>query len=312
MIASGHFVTVGVSRGCLVVKDGDRTRRIERVPKTEERIVIAGNVGYISLEAMAWLEQCGIPWSVLWRDQVVAGSASGTGDLRLWRKQILAPPEPITRYLLLVKLTGQAAVATEMGAPETARRIRDLTQAMADVDNLDALLGIEAKAAATYWRAWHRVTVPFIADHMLKVPPRWTRFVDRDSLATKGQRNATDPVNALLNYAYKVGETLCVEGIQETGMSPLIGISHHSPKQRNSMALDLLEAIRPECDRVILRMLGEPPWLRWHDFLELDSGVVRIETGSIRERVIREVSWLRDAVGGYAREVAEAVDVIVP
>lgn len=67
---------------------------------------------------------------------------------------------------------------------------------------------------------------------------------------------ASDPVNALLNYLYRVGETEAVHACHATGLIPSIGISHTDKPGRDSMALDLMEAIRPACDRVALSMLA--------------------------------------------------------
>lgn len=308
VIVTGHVVTVGVSRGCLVVKDASGVRRLERVPAAD-RIVITGNTGSISIEAMAWLTQCAIPWSVLWRDKILATGSAETSDTTLWRKQVTGNPLPVMRFLNDAKLSGQAANAEFLGADRVAKRIRQYADRMSVEDDILRFLGLEGKAAEAYWSAWKTVTVPFVADHMLKVPPRWLQWNMRKSLtAMNTNRNATDPVNALINYAYRVGETLCVEACQDVGLSPLIGLSHkRQAEARNSMALDLLEAIRPECDRIVLGMLREAPSWRWHDFLELATGVVRIESSSIRERIITEVSCYRETAGNYAREVVRVM-----
>lgn len=317
MIVTGHSVHVSVRKGCLIIRSNTGETRLERVPRVHDRLVLAGNVGLITIEAMAWLEACELPWCVLWRGELLAGNHDGKGDPETHRAQATADPLPITRYLLAAKLRGQARNAEMMRAPDAAKYLSGYADKLGLREDLLQITGIEGKGAKIYWDLWReRVTVPFVADHMLKVPPRWIRFVSRDSLySNRRARQATDPVNALLNYAYRIGETLCVEACYEHGMSPVIGPGHprkhirlvHGETPRNSMALDLLEAVRPACDRVVLELLdygqGIRPYLKWHDFLELETGVVRVESSALRERIIRECELFRGEVSGFAREV---------
>lgn len=313
---TGADVQIAVRRGCLHVR-GDNEHRIEKLPRTYERIVIDGACGLVTLEAMAWMRDHGIAWSVLWRDRgVIGASIDGEGDPGLWRAQATAEPGRIMRVLLAGKLAGQASNAEMLGSPDTAKRILGYAESLALSDEPTRIMGYEGHAAKAYWRAWETVEVPFLADHMLEIPPRWIRFAGRKSLAMEGSnRRASDPVNALINYAYKVGETLCVRACYAVGLSPVLGLSHSrahvrardGESPRPSMALDLLEVIRPACDRVVLGLLdygqGIRPYLRWHDFLELDTGVVRVESDVLRERIIGECSRFQGDVMECASEV---------
>lgn len=318
MIVIGHSVHVSVRRKCLVIRNGKTETRIEQVPKIHDRLIIDANIGIVTIEAMVWMQNYGLPWTLLWRDRgAVASSDDGRGDPETWRKQVTADPLPVTRFLTAAKYSGLAEIAELLRAPDLAKRFRGYADQSAFAGSLKELIGREGAAGRFYWALWARhVTVPFMADEMLRVPPRWIRFNRRDSLVkTNTNRFATDPVNALLNYAYKVGETLCVRACREAGLSPVLGLSHtrRHVQERDGvepspgMALDLLEPLRPLCDRVVLDMLdygqGVRPCMIYRDFLELESGVVRVESRVLRERVIRECEGFAGVARGFAREV---------
>jgi hypothetical protein len=118
----------------------------------------------------------------------------------------------------------------------------------------------------------------------------WHRFAGRTSLAWDGyQRNkdATDPADAMLNYMYRIAEIEAVHACHAFGLSPQLGILHADKPGRDSMALDLIEAIRPRADRIVLGMLdtgtgvpynsdGKPRYLDRRWFTETRDGRCRL------------------------------------
>jgi len=90
----------------------------------------------------------------------------------------------------------------------------------------------------------------------------------RSDLATADSaRRATRPIGALLNYLYALGEAETVLALQAVGLDPGLGFLHADTKNRNSAALDLLEAIRPDIDEYVARMLHKRVFSR-NDFSE--------------------------------------------
>jgi hypothetical protein len=67
---------------------------------------------------------------------------------------------------------------------------------------------------------------------------------------------ATDPANAMLNYTYRIAEAEAVHACHALGLDPAMGILHADKQGSDSFALDLIEAVRPYCDRVILQFLN--------------------------------------------------------
>jgi hypothetical protein len=188
-------------------------------------------------------------------------------DARLSRALVMAGPgcpwEPtgveITRALLNVKMQGQAHLARDyLGDADVAGYI-DL--ALCDLDratSIDQARLIEARAASAYWTAWSGRVAPAWRAGGSSVPLTWRQpFTKRKTPLLAGtNQHAADPVNALLNYAYSLAETTCVLACWQAGLDPSLGISHVPETGRYSLALDLLETIRPECDALVLDLLG--------------------------------------------------------
>ncbi len=139
-------------------------------------------------------------------------------------------------------------------------------------------VSIEATAANLYFGAWvGNVSCRFATRDIPKVPQHWSYFGGRASLLddSRSPRRAGDPVNALLNYGYALAEAECCTALHAMGLDPGLGIAHRDKKNRDSFALDILEAVRPSVDHHVLRLLNKRVF-RWSDFHESRQGSCRL------------------------------------
>jgi hypothetical protein len=178
----------------------------------------------------------------------------------------------ITRALLNIKLQGQAHVARDYLGDRDAAGAIDL--ALCDLDratSIDQARSIEGSAASFYWDGWRGRVVPTWKAGGSLVPLIWQMpFTGRKTPLLAGtNQHAADPVNALLNYAYSIAETVAILACWKAGLDPALGISHVPEAGRYSLALDLVETIRPEADKAVLDLLGG---LRAEWFTEVKSG----------------------------------------
>ncbi len=88
-------------------------------------------------------------------------------------------------------------------------------------------------------------------------------------------RKAERPVNAMLNYLYSLVEAEAILACQAVGLDPGLGIVHADAKGRQSLALDLMEPVRPEVDGFVLDMV-ERRTFRKAEFTETAEGHVRL------------------------------------
>jgi hypothetical protein len=214
--------------------------------------------------------------------------------------------------LIRHKLTGQAAIArVELRRDSVADTIDDLSARLADSATLEEVRQLEAAAANVYWNAWSDVTVEVVKRDRERVPSNWHGFDGRKSaIGPYSARNATDPINALLNYSYKLLEAEGVLAARSVGLDPGMGVLHADIRGRQSMVLDLIEAARPIADRHVLRLVRSHP-MRWRDFVEDRRGVVRV-LAPLTHRLAEAMPSYATAMAPIVQEVADVLAASSP
>ncbi len=316
VVADGYGIAVRVHHGHLVVEDGigrhRRERRYSRAERTMRRVVILGHTGYLTLEALRWCADVGVVVVHLDGDGrlLTVHGSPGTDDARLRRAQAAAVSGKvgveIARALLGAKVDGQAAVAEEhLHAASVACVIRHLAEEVRGAEGLVRLRDVKAQASNTYFGAWAAtVGCRFAERDAGRVPDHWRTFTARSSRLHRGgrsPRSAADPVNALLNYGYALAEAECRLAAIAVGLDPGLGVVHTDKKNRDSLALDLLEPLRPVVERHVLQLLAVRHF-RAGDFHETRQGVCRVLAPLTHE--------FSERLPSYAREVAKHAERI--
>src|SRR6266508_1213356 len=193
--------------------------------------------------------------------QLLASSADyGLDDSRLRRAQALARENGVgvrlAQAILAHKLRGQTNNLLSLGVTAGKARITaELERLLAPGTTLESIRLAESKAAAAYWKAWEKLPVHFAKAEVGKVPAHWLSFGLRHSPLTASPRLAANPANAILNYLYAIAEVECRIACFAVGLDPALGVVHADQRARDSMALDLIEAIRPAVDVFALDLL---------------------------------------------------------
>jgi len=209
----------------------------------------------------------------------VCGPVSPT-DARLRRAQALAHQNgkalEISRELIRAKLEGQERVVREqLKDSTTADVIARFRERVSAAENLDAVRRFERESALAYWRAWHDVPIQSPRNDVKRCPSHWLRFLARRSPLTGGPRLAVNPPNAILNYCFALAESECRLAVSALGLDPGIGFIHVDTPNRDSLALDLLETIRPSIEAWLLDWITREPLKReW--FFEERNGNCRL------------------------------------
>ena len=322
-MVDGYGVSITTSSGRLKVCDGIGTHRRERIYSRANhglaRLVVMASTGAVSIEAARWLDGAGIPFVLLdpSTGTVLASSSQVTNkDARLRRAQALAPGTDIglsiAAYLTKLKLSGEASLAAnQLGALGIARRIGSLASRVDDSSTLEQIGQIEGSAANLFWSAWGALNVTFVKKDAPRVPENWQLFEGRRSAITPGSaRNASDPVNAMLNYLYRILEAEGHLATLAVGLDPGLGISHADTKGRASFVLDLIEAVRPLAELHVLRLIESQP-LRWRDFHEDSRGVVRV-LAPLSHRLAEAMPGFASSLAPVVERVAQMVGSISP
>ena len=285
LVLSGYGLRIAVQRGHLVVEDGiaehRRRGRFSRVTKLH-RLVVLGHAGTVSLEALRWLRDVGAGFIQIDADGrvICAAGPLGLNNGRLRRAQALAAGNGvgigIARVLIQEKLAGQARVLEQLHeAPGEAGALAGARQACERAATIEHLRYAESQGAKAYWSAWRGVPVMFAQREAKRIPAHWRSFGPRHSILTRSPRKAINPANAMLNYLYAILEAEARLAALAVGLDPAVGVIHADQQSRDSLALDLMEAVRPAVDAFLLEGLSTRTF-RKKDFFERRDGMCRV------------------------------------
>jgi CRISPR-associated endonuclease Cas1 len=284
LVVDGYGITIKVHRGRLTISDGigleRRERSLLRSSREVRRLVLLGRTGYLTLEAIRWMSDVGIGFCHIDTDgKLIATSAFvGRDDPRLRRAQALAPFTragfELASKLVYRKIQGQAQVLSSRQA-EGAAVVTGCLGQLEGAESMTDIRRIEAAAAFDYWQHLASTELPFDRVSASRIPEHWRTLGQRGSGLGAGARLATNPGNAIFNYCYALAEVESCLGLSAIGLDPGLGVLHTDQQARASMALDLMEAIRPEVDAWVLGFL-KTGTLRSSDFHETRQGHCRI------------------------------------
>ncbi len=282
----GYGIRVQVNGGHLLLHDGiaDERRmiRLPRVGHGLRRLVMIGSDGFITLEALRWISDVGAAFVMLdRRGKVLAVTGPvAPSDAKLRRAQALALGNgtalKISKELISQKLAGQELLVRHMlHDSATADAIARFGDDLLTADTTDVVRLVEAQAARYYWKSWSKVPIRWPRKDEHRIPEHWKRFGSRISPLTQSPRLASTPPNALLNFLYSLLESESRLSAAAMGLDPGLGCLHMDTSNRDSLACDIMEPIRPKCDAFVLDWLENEP-LRRSDFWEDRNGNCRI------------------------------------
>jgi CRISPR-associated protein Cas1 len=253
-------------RACLLLYH--EGRRVSSVPLSQlERIVVAPHVT-LSAGVLGLIAENEVALLVLnsrrpERTAMLAGTMTGDIQRRMcqyllyqdeafrlhWALQLVRL-KTVRQYRLLSMLRKQRPHlrhALTQAADALARILEDLV-AGNGIASLATLRGKEGAAAAVYFKAYTQLF------------PAALDFTGRN------RRPPKDPVNACLSLAYTLFYHEAVNAIKTTGLDPALGCFHELYYNRESLACDLLEPLRPLIDAWVYQLFQHHT-LRKEDFI---------------------------------------------
>ncbi len=153
-------------------------------------------------------------------------------------------------------------------ADKCQKSIQYLTNGMDKIkveENLDSLRGIEGECAAVYFSVF---------DELILNQKDVFYFHGRN------KRPPLDNVNAMLSFGYSLLANDCAGALEGVGLDSYVGFLHRDRPGRKSLALDLMEELRPVLvDRFVLTLINNRQMQKEH-FRKSESGAVEFtDTG---------------------------------
>lgn len=202
-------------------------------------------------------------------------NGASCGNVLLRREQYRLADDPsksceIARNMIFGKLANSAASIQRTlrdhasrvagcGLEAAACQIKQLLPLILEASEPDTLRGLEGVGANAYFGVF---------DHMLLNRKEDFYFHGRN------RRPPLDRVNAMLSFAYSLLAHDCASALESVGLDAYVGFLHRDRPGRTSLALDLMEELRPcMADRFVLTLVNNR-MIRPEDFQVQDSHAV--------------------------------------
>lgn len=140
-----------------------------------------------------------------------------------------------------------------------SKELQDLLPLVAEVTEPGTLRGLEGVGAAAYFGVFDELILNRKEDFFFH---------------GRSRRPPLDRVNAMLSFAYSLLSHDCASALESVGLDAYVGFLHTDRPGRASLALDLMEELRPcMADRFVLTLINNR-MLKPEDFQTQDSGAV--------------------------------------
>ncbi len=229
-----------------------------------------------------------------------AWSKAGAPPKKIIRVQCAADPAKIAREIV------QAKIAAELKAtiPDAEARRREAGRwdiKLNSARSVAEIMTVESHAAGVYWRAFRDAGLRERKNGNL--PRSWLRFAQRNKgAAFLGNKHASHPINAMLNYCYIVEAGRLAKALAAQGLCLSIGYLHSDKKGRNSLVWDAIEPLRPAIDAKVFAFVEAHEFAR-RDFPQSGYNVHRLSR-DVTQQLLHKASL-------PAREIAAATEWIL-
>jgi CRISP-associated protein Cas1 len=293
-----------MTQGAYLAKDGnnivvriDREVKLRILAHTLGGVVCFGNVT-VSPFLMGHCAENGVLISFLTEQGRFLGRVHGpqTGNVRLRRAQHEATRDPETasqaaqlfitaklwntRTMLQRALRDHANALPNQEIRSVINKLAGLIRQLRRPMPVDRIRGVEGDAAHSYFS---------VLDHLILMNKEAFRFTGRE------RRPPCDPFNAVLSYIYTLMAHDASAACQTVGLDPQMGFLHADRSGRASLALDLMEELRPFADRLALTLINRSQ--------VTPSGFQTTETGA----VMMDEATRRAVIDGWTKRKADEI-----
>jgi CRISPR-associated protein Cas1 len=206
LLLSGFGISIEVNKARLMVKQKDSVLEFEPHRMPYDSVIIDGHYGSISFEAMRWLSKHEVSIALLnWNGNLLSNTTSQeTLNAHLKIKQYEKYLNQDSRLYIAGQIVKQKVNASINLIKSLSNYYKvDLSVINKEIEridyyNINSLMMYEGRIASAYWS--------ILSGIFNKLAPDFN-FQSRKNLSYSWNMNASDPVNALLNYGYAILES---------------------------------------------------------------------------------------------------------
>lgn len=135
-------------------------------------------------------------------------------------------------------------------------------------ESVETLRGLEGNAAKRYFGAFGQLILHQREDFVF---------------SERSRRPPLDPMNALMSFLYTLLTYEVASALETVGLDPYVGFLHTDRPGRPSLALDMMEELRPVfADRLALTLVNRKQ-INGKGFIQKESGGVLMDDGTRKE-----------------------------
>ena len=292
MLITGFGTSINVDKRKLIITNKLKDTRLEFFPHkiNHDGIIIDGHTGNITFEAMRWLSKHNINLTLLnWNGQLLANvmpEHPKSGKLRV--KQYQKYLDSTDRFEIALKIV-QTKVEQSLNLLEELSRFYESIDFVkirkaTEKENL-FLLGImknseeqdvskSIKQLMTYEGRIARIYHDHTTAMFHELNPEFY-FTGRKNKTNSRNYNASDEINALLNYGYAILESEIRKVVNAIGLDYSIGFLHEINQSRTSLVYDVQELFRWLIDVSVIQLLEEKK-IKKSDFIITENYHTRL------------------------------------
>jgi len=274
LLITGFGTSINVDKRKLIITNRLKDTRLEFFPHkiSHDGIIIDGHTDNITFEAMRWLSKHNINVTLLnWNGQLLANvmpEQPKSGKLRI--KQYQKYLNSTDRFEIALKIV-QTKVEQSLNLLEKLSRFYefvDFVKVRKDVEKQDLLLlnimkngesqdvTKSIKQLMTYEGRIAGIYLENLKIIFNQLNPEFN-FTGRKNKTNSRNYNASDEINALLNYGYAILESEIRKVINGLGLDYSIGFLHEINQSRTPLVYDIQELFRWLIDISVIQLLGE-------------------------------------------------------
>ncbi len=285
-----------------IMKEGDdlkiteKREEVGRFPIRNLENVVTFTAAGITPEAMRLCIDNGVGIAIMSpRGRFIAsvnGQPEGNVLLRRTQYRIADDEEKslkFSRNMILGKIgngrrmllqSGKYNYAAKSEITEAAESMKGSMEAVLTVNSADTLRGLEGDAARVYFGVLGKLV---------------TRNPEQFNFEGRNRRPPRDRMNALLSFTYAVAGNEVRSALAAVGLDPYVGFMHTDRPGRASLALDVLEELRPAVDRFVLTLVNRLE-IGPDDFSECEDGAVMMTEEGRKKLLTKWEQWRQEVI----------------